>query len=84
MTVAELIAELQALPQDALVVLQKDAEGNGHSPMAGFWIGGYRAVSTWSGDVGLLELTAEDVRQGFTTDDLATDGVVAAILYPVN
>ncbi len=36
MTVAELIMELQALPnQDAVVVLQRDPEGNGYSPLRG-------------------------------------------------
>lgn len=30
MTVAELIEKLKALPQDSLVVLSNDDEGNGH------------------------------------------------------
>jgi hypothetical protein len=35
MKVAELIAKLQGMPQDSIVVLQKDAEGNGYSPLSG-------------------------------------------------
>lgn len=33
MTVAELIAELKKLPPAALVVMSRDAEGNGYSPL---------------------------------------------------
>lgn len=32
-TVGDLIAYLQTLNQDAIVVLSKDAEGNGYSPL---------------------------------------------------
>lgn len=32
-TVAELIKKLSEMPQDALVVLQKDAEGNGYDTL---------------------------------------------------
>ena len=34
MTVKELIEELRTMPQDAQVILQKDTEGNGYSPLA--------------------------------------------------
>lgn len=52
MTVEELIAELQKLPPTAQVILQKDAEGNGYSPLCevdGNAI--YTARSAWSGEV---------------------------------
>jgi hypothetical protein len=35
MKVSELIEELQKCPQDSIVVLQSDAEGNGYSPLSG-------------------------------------------------
>lgn len=42
MTVAELIDQLSALPADALVVLSRDAEGNGYSPLAEYALDGCR------------------------------------------
>lgn len=51
MTVKQLIAQLQKLDQDRIVVLRKDAEGNGHSPLADLDHCIYRPDSTWSGDV---------------------------------
>lgn len=83
MTVKELIEELQKLPPDTLVILQIDSEGNGFSPLEGLWNGNYRADSTWSGQMGLSELTEEDREQGYTAADIL-EGVTAVALYPVN
>lgn len=56
-TVADLIEGLRQLPQDAMVVMSRDAEGNGFSPIAvesggavDFSTGRYEAESTWSGE----------------------------------
>lgn len=76
MTVAELIAELQALPQDSIVILQKDAEGNGYSPLCG--VDGdcvYTADSSWSGEVA----GPEDRAEGY-----GAEGVPCVVLHPVN
>jgi len=51
MKVSELIEQLQKLNPDALVVLQKDSEGNGYSPLAGAEGAIYIAESSYSGDV---------------------------------
>lgn len=51
MTVRELIKELKALPQDQMVILQKDAEGNNYSPLVGTECALYLAENTWSGEV---------------------------------
>ena len=37
MTVSDLIAELSSLPGDMDLVMAADAEGNGYSPMGGFY-----------------------------------------------
>ena len=61
MKVRDLIVELSALDSDAEVILQKDAEGNGYSPL--HCVDGnavYVADSTWSGDVYSTEWTADD------------------------
>ena len=50
MTAQELIAFLQTLPSDTPVVLSRDAEGNGYSPLACA-----QPETTWRGD-----LAAED------------------------
>lgn len=41
MTVKELIEKLQTLDQDLLVVMSKDAEGNGFSPIYSASVGQY-------------------------------------------
>ena len=72
MTVKELIAELKNLPQDALVVLQKDAEGNGYSPCRGAESTFYEAQSSYHG-----ECRHPDDRPEGAQDN-------AVVLWPVN
>lgn len=78
MTVAELIAELQELPQDLIVIVQKDSEGNGYSPLAG---SDHECVyvpdSTWSGEVYSNEDYAD---KGYAY----SDAVPCVVLFPVN
>lgn len=69
MTVKELIKELENCDQDSIVILQKDAEGNGYSPLAGSDNAcNYQADSTWSGDVGYKEITPELKKAGYGND----------------
>ena len=68
MTVRELIERLKTCEPDRIVVMAKDAEGNGYSPLHNLWAGRYLADSTYSGEVG--------------EDD--EDGVPAMILTPIN
>lgn len=49
-TVRELITALQAFPDDALVVISKDGEGNSFSPAADIQGGLYEPESTWAGE----------------------------------
>lgn len=51
MTVEELIKQLEKLNKKAIVVLQKDSEGNGYSPAVGVEEAKYRAENTWSGEI---------------------------------
>ena len=79
MKVREFILELQALDQEAEVVMSSDSEGNSHSPYAEFSEGYYVAASTWSGDW----LTDEDFKDDPELDeDLKKEKAVC--LYPVN
>ena len=50
-TVGELMDYLATQPRDRKVILQKDAEGNGYSPLADASEAMYSADSTWSGEV---------------------------------
>ena len=84
MTVAELIEMLKGFGPDRIVVMQKDAEGNGYSPLVSTWAGKYRAETTWYGDVGLEALDDELREQGFTEEDVMTSGESALVLVPVN
>jgi hypothetical protein len=85
MKVKELVKELQGMDQDALVVLQKDSEGNGYSPLSGADDSEhYVAESSWDGYVGPKELTKELEEEGYTEEDIASDGVPCVVLYPVN
>ena len=93
MTIKELIETLSAMDPDRIVVIQKDAEGNGYSPLEGADDNClYTADTTWSGEVGKQTLTDDDRKNGYTDDDRKngyTDedlgsGVPAVVLFPVN
>lgn len=61
MTVAELIEELKKLPPESQVILQRDAEGNGYSPL--YCVDGdaiYVPDTTWSGAVFSTNWSAEE------------------------
>lgn len=82
MKVSELIEYLKQLPQDAQVIMAKDAEGNQFSPWCGDHSEGlYYATTSWSGefadssDKESLELLAEEEE---------TKPVDAIVLWPTN
>jgi hypothetical protein len=50
-TCGELADYLATQPRDRKIVLSKDAEGNGFSPLADAGVSMYTADSTWSGSV---------------------------------
>lgn len=84
MTVKELIERLQNEDPDRIIICQKDSEGNGYSPLSDMWTAGYKATSTWDGEVGMEKLTDEERKIGFTDEDVIKDGVPALVLVPVN
>lgn len=69
MNVKDLIAELQHLPPGAVVVMSKDGEGNGYSPLSSAYLGSYVAETTWSGE---------------WDDEMLLRGTPAVCLWPVN
>ena len=68
MTVKQLIKKLQELPPDSQVVIQRDSEGNGYSPLCG--IDGdviYRPDNSYSGEVFSTKYSADDA--GFDSEE---------------
>lgn len=85
MTKDELIKFLIELdvPGDTLIILQKDGEGNGYSPLSGLDKCMYEAESKWAGQA---YLTDEQVdASDYDEEDKAPESAVPAIvLWPVN
>lgn len=86
MTLAELRAQLDALnlPDDTIVILAKDAEGNGYSPAVQADPGMYLANNTWSGE---HYLTEEQRLAETDPDDYSQapgEAVPAVFLWPTN
>jgi hypothetical protein len=84
MKVKELIEILSTMDQDREVILQRDSEGNGYSPLCGVDDNTvYESESTSYGEVYHEKLTEEDRKQGFTEEDLGTgNGVPCVVLFP--
>jgi hypothetical protein len=88
-TVGDLLDYLATQPRDRLVVLEKDAEGNGYSPLADAREALYVADTTWSGQVyPTPEDKAEWVASGAWTQQDADDKYEpderVIVLGPVN
>jgi hypothetical protein len=79
MKVSKLIEYLKTLDPDAIVILSKDAEGNGFSPITGDHSEGiYVPDTNWSGEFYCNDDIAEE-------DDIDTEGAVrAVVLWPIN
>ena len=85
MKVKELIAELAAMDPEAEVILQKDAEGNGYSPLRGADPDCvYVPETTWYGEVYSLEYTADDMCMEEAEWAEIKAGPKCVVLHPVN
>lgn len=84
MNVKELKELLEKFNDDDIVIVSKDGEGNGYSPLATAEEVSYEAECTWSGLVGIRELTDEHIDVGYTEEDLLENGVDAIVLWPTN
>ncbi|KKN89674.1 hypothetical protein LCGC14_0235200 [marine sediment metagenome] len=87
MTVRELIEELRKIDGDKVVIIQKDREGNGYSPLSD--VDGedvYVPETTWYGKRFLAKLTPELEEQGYGEGDVVEEGEgqPAVFLCPVN
>ena len=85
MKVKELRAILSALPDEMKVILQKDGEGNGYSPLSGADSDAiYLEDSTWSGEVYDTSWTAEEACMDEPGWESFKQRPRCLILYPVN
>lgn len=78
------IQELAHLPGDTLVVLAKDSEGNGYSPLASTGHAMYAADTTWSGEHYMTDEQRADTREPDEYSEAPDDAVPAVFLWPVN
>lgn len=79
MTKAELLKLLEPLNDNDVIVLSSDSEGNSYRELESVEAG-------WKyheGNLGLPELTDEDILDGFSPDDVMThpDAVAAIVFY---
>lgn len=85
MKVSELIEALKDLPPEMEVILQKDAEGNGYSPLSGVDPDAiYMEETSWSGEVWSTNWTAEDACMDDDEWESFKKQPRCLILYPVN
>ncbi len=79
MRVRELIEQLERYcDKESLVVLSRDAEGNGFKPLSGLGLNNrYK-----NGDVGLDHLTHELEARGYCEEDVVDGGERCVVLWP--
>lgn len=83
MKVRELIKFLKGFDKEAIVIMSQDSEGNGFSPLNELTAMAYTANNSWSGEVGLTELTPELEANGYSEDDVVV-GEACVVLWPMN
>lgn len=81
-TVKDLREWLTNQDDDAVVVLMPWPASHNSSPLRDMYTGAMKMVSHTKCETGLTELTEANKRQGFTDEDVITDGVKCVILGP--
>lgn len=87
MTLAELRAQLRTLehlPDSTPVILAKDAEGNGFSPLCETETGMYLADTTYSGEHYLTEEQRQAEDEPDEYSQAPDEAVHAVLLWPIN
>lgn len=78
MTVRRLKEYLKDVEDHLIVVLSRDAEGNGYCELGQICDNNVFHES----EIGLRKLTPELKQQGYTEDDVKTEGKAALVLWP--
>lgn len=84
LTVADLQAALSTLPSDMPVVIAKDAEGNGYSPLTEAEPAMYLADSTWSGEHYMTDEQRQTAGEADDYSPAPATAVPALFLWPTN
>lgn len=84
LTVADLQAALALLPSDMPVILAKDNEDNGFSPLTEAGPAMYAADTTWSGGHYMTEEQRRATGEPDEYSPAPDDAVPALFLWPVN
>ncbi len=84
MKVRDLVKALKEFDLDAEIIMQKDAEGNGYSPLCGVDTGYYVPESTWSGTFYGADYTAEDNCMDEEEFKELTSRPISLVLFPIN
>jgi len=77
----------EGVPGDTVVVMSKDAEGNGFSPLSrqqGVTAGMYAPDSTWSGDHFMDEAYRRSLPDADEYEPAPKESIPAAFLWPTN
>ncbi len=80
-TVKRLIKLLQAEDPDRTVLLSSDPEGNSYATLSSLTTCAFREEDCQI-ELGLEKLTSGAKKQGYTQEDVMTDGKPALVLYP--
>lgn len=84
-TVGELVDWLQTQPREWRIVMSKDAEGNGHSPMASALQAMYVLETTFSGEIYPTNDQVDDEDSGYDDEDRPPeDAEPVVLLIPTN
>lgn len=86
MTVGELKTLLSGFPDDYHVVLAKDEEGNGFSPLAASDPAYYEAETTWHGDASFVvgDAFGLDDKDPEYNNELPVESANCVVLWPTN
>lgn len=81
-TVQTLIRMLLQEDPQRTIIIKKDPTMLGHSPLSHVVSCAYQALESWKGKVGLESLTEECRSEGYTVEDVISDGEKALLLIP--
>jgi len=87
MKVKELVNLLEKCDPEAEVIISRDEEGNGFSPLYEVCDNqSYIPDNAYSGEIALRELTDELINAGYSEEDVYTGegSVKAVVLWPTN
>jgi hypothetical protein len=84
MKIKDLIKELSELNQELEIIVSRDAEGNGYSPMYSFYQAKYHPNNDWSGEIIDVELNSNDKEYLEYADEIKDECIDCVVFTPSN